>query len=56
MALSIWEENIYGKKKETDKVGAFGQVFHVAVSLKMSKGFQTQISEERNSQFCIIDF
>lgn len=39
-ALSMWDENTYGKKKETDKAGALGQVFHVAVSPKVSKGFR----------------
>ena len=28
------------RKKETDKVGALGQVYHVAVSPEMSKGYR----------------
>lgn len=66
LALSIWEEHTYGKKKETDTVGALGQVFPVAVSPKMSKDFRfkpqkkgtpssaSQISEEQQSEVLFI--
>lgn len=66
LGLVHMEEHTYGKKKETDTVGALGQVFPVAVSPKMSKDFRfkpqkkgtpssaSQTSEEQQSEVLFI--
>lgn len=63
LALYIWEENTYGKKKETDHVGALGQRYCVVLSPAISKGHRfkpqkkgTPCSASLDSFFFFISF